>query len=97
MSDLQILIREVAEAKANIEQLNKLHSTYEANKKRNPHNLKMGFSVNGYNDCYAVCIDEDVFYNAVEASIAAQEKIMSAKFKTVEAMELLASGQLSEK
>lgn len=97
MENLQQLIREVEKAKENIRNLKKLLVTYKNNKTRGSHNVNMEFYVGGYNSATAECIDEDIFHKAVELSIEHQEKLMADKFKTVEAMEMLATNQIVER
>lgn len=97
MENLKKLISEVKAAEANINNLKRLLTTYKTNKERGGYNCKMGFHVNGFNDVQAVCIDELIFYKAVNESIEFQERLFSDKFKTVEAMEMLATNQVGEK
>jgi len=90
------LLREVTESKANLEQLARMKKVFDANTNNGAHNLKIKFSVTGYNDCYATCISEKIFFKAIAAAIEEENKIMETKFKTVEAIEMLSANQVGE-
>ena len=97
MENLQQLINEVKAAKSNIANLKKLLTSYKSNKERSGYNCKMTFEIEGFNNVHAACIDESIFHKAVNDSVRFQENLMADKFKTVEAMEMLATGQVGEK
>ncbi len=88
------LLRETNNAKANIDQLKRMKNVYSSNKKHNKGTAKMTISVTGYNDCYATCVDEDLFLKLVEDAIASEEKLNEKKFKMVEAIEMIATNEI---
>ena len=89
-TELDKLISRVNKSKANIELLKGLSTKHKNNKERSS-NAQLKFYVYGMNEGAGVCVDESIYFKAVNDSIAAERELMADDYKTLEAMELLAS------